>query len=125
MNTFAKLATAAAVAGMMAVPMATPSQAAWSHRHHWRGDGGAAAAIGFGAGALLGAAAANAASGPTYYGPDYGYAGYAYEPAPAYGAYAYAPTYRSGWAGSSAVNEHLCTQSPGSVNYVPCDNAGP
>ena len=52
MNTFAKLATAAAVAGALAVPMATPSQAAWHHH----GDRGTAAAIGFGAGALVGLA---------------------------------------------------------------------
>jgi hypothetical protein len=111
MNTFAKLATAAAVAGALAVPMATPSQAAW--RHH---GGGAAAAIGFGAGALIGAAAANAAYGPDYYGygPSYGYDSYAYEPV--YGAYDYGPRYRGN------INEHLCTMSPGSVNYVPCDS---
>ena len=72
MNTFAKLATAAAVAGALAVPMATPSQAAWNHHH---GDRGAAAAIGFGAGALVGAAAANAAYGPGYYDNGYAYGG--------------------------------------------------
>jgi hypothetical protein len=123
MNTFAKFATAAAVTGLMAVPMATPSQAAWSQHHHWRGDRGAAAAIGFGAGALLGAAAANAAYGPTYYGPTDGYNDYAYA-GPGYGAYAYAPAYRAGWVSGSAINEHQCTMSPGSVNYVPCVNSG-
>jgi hypothetical protein len=124
MNTFAKLATAAAVAGALAVPMATPSQAAWNHHH---GDRGAAAAIGFGAGALVGAAAANAAYGPGYYDNGYAYGGgydsYAAEPAPVYGAYDSAPAYRGGWANSSSINEHQCMMSPGSVNYVPCDNA--
>jgi|SwirhisoilCB1_FD_contig_111_829386_length_473_multi_4_in_0_out_0_1 hypothetical protein len=119
MNIFAKLATAAAVAGALAVPMATPSQAAW--RHHG-GNGAAAAAIGFGAGAVVGAAAANAAAGPGYYDNGYaydsGYDSYAYEPAPAYG---YAPAYRGGYNPSN-VREHQCNLSPGSVNYVPCDN---
>jgi len=93
MNMFAKLATVAAVAGAMAVPMASPSQAAWHHH----GDRGTAAAIGFGAGALVGAAAANAAYGPDYYGADYGYDSYAYAPGPGYAyapgpGYGYAPT---------------------------------
>jgi hypothetical protein len=118
MNTFAKFATAAAVAGALAVPMATPSQAAWHHH----GDRGAAAAIGFGAGALVGAAAANAAYGPGYYDNGYGYDSYASEPAPAYGAYDYAPAYRGDRVNSSTINEHQCMMSPGSVNYVPCDS---
>lgn len=127
MNTFAKLATAAAVAGLMAVPMATPSQAAWSH-HHWRGDRGAAAAIGFGAGALVGAAAANAAYGPGYYdegdaGP--GYNSYAYAE-PGYGGYGYGanPAYPRayGTVNNSAVNEQECSMSPGSTGYTPCLN---
>jgi hypothetical protein len=119
MNMFAKFATAAAVAGALAVPMATPSQAAWRHHH---GGNGAAAAIGFGAGALIGAAAANAAAGPGYYDNGYaydrGYDSYAYDPAP---AYEYAPAYRTGW-NASDMREQQCTLSPGSVNYVPCDN---
>jgi hypothetical protein len=113
MNMFAKFATAAALAGALAVPMATPSQA--------HGSRGAAAAIGFGAGALVGAAAANAAYGPDYYGPDYGYDTYAYAPGPAY-AYAPAPVYRRGFVSNSDVNERLCMLSPGSINYVPCPN---
>jgi hypothetical protein len=125
MNTFAKLAGAMAVTGLMAVPMATPSQAAWHGGHHWGGRG-AAAAIGFGAGALVGAAAANAAYGPDYYygsGPDYGYGydDYAYA-GPGYDAYAYSPGYRHGWVSSSTAREYQCTLSPGSQAYVPCDN---
>ena len=121
MNTFAKLATAAAVAGALAVPMATPSQAAWHHH----GDRGTAAAIGFGAGALVGAAAANAAYGPGYYDNGYGYDSYAYDPAPAYAApayrsYDYAPAYRG--VNSGNVVEHQCMLPPSNVNYVPCEN---
>lgn len=95
MRNIAKFATAAALVGAMAIAT-TPSQA-----EHGRN---AAAAIGFGAGALVGAAAASSAyNGPDYtYGPDYapayyggGYAyqpGYAYEAVPAYEpAYAYEP----------------------------------
>lgn len=87
MRNIAKLATAAALVGAMALAT-TPSQA-----EHGRN---AAAAIGFGAGALVGAAAAsNAYNGPDYapgyYGRDDGYQpGYASEAAPAYEpAYAY------------------------------------
>ena len=137
MNTFAKYATAAAVAGALALP-ATPSMAA-----HGRN----AAAIGFGAGALVGAAAAGAFA-PHYYGSDYAYGpgyaydpGYAYEPdyayepapapvyaAPGYGAYAYepAPAYSyapRGYRSSGDRLEHACMRSPASVNYVPCTNS--
>ena len=64
MRNIAKFATAAALVGAMAIAT-TPSQA-----EHGRN---AAAAIGFGAGALVGAAAASSAyNGPDYaYGPDY------------------------------------------------------
>jgi hypothetical protein len=91
MNRMIKYAAAAGIAGALAIGMSAPSQAA-----HGRN---AAAAIGFGAGALVGAAAASAANN-SYYGPDYGYGGpYAYAPGyaygpdygPRYGAYAYAP----------------------------------
>lgn len=85
MKRMIKYAAVASVAGVLALGMATPSQAE---------DGrNTAAAIGFGAGALVGVAAANAANhGP--YGPGYAYGpAYGYEPgyAPGYGAYAYAP----------------------------------
>lgn len=97
MRNIAKFATAAALVGAMAIAT-TPSQA-----EHGRN---AAAAIGFGAGALVGAAAATAATNDGYYGPGYapdygpayyggGYAtepGYAYDTEPAYEpAYAYEP----------------------------------
>jgi hypothetical protein len=129
MKTFAKLAAAAALTGALAVSMASPSQAAWRHHGNWsHGDRGAAAAIGFGAGALVGAAAANAAYGPGYY--DYGYAGpgydsYAYAgPGYAYAAPVYGPeaTYPYGRVNNSNINEHQCTLSPASTNYVPCLN---
>jgi hypothetical protein len=86
MRNIAKFAAAATFAGALALSAATPSYA----------DGGrnTAAAIGFGAGALVGAAAAGAAYNGGYYGAGYGYApGYAYEPGYSYGGYAYAPGY--------------------------------
>lgn len=95
-----KFATAAALAGALAAGVAMPAQA--------KNGRNTAAAIGFGAGVLTGAAVANANHG-YYYGPRY-YRGYAYEPAyaygyaepgyvyarPGYGAYAYAPVPRGG-----------------------------
>ena len=101
MTRILKYAAAVSAAGLLAVGMSVPSQAA-----HGRN---AAAAIGFGAGALIGAAAASAANsyygpyyGPGYYAPGpyyYDYGGsYAYEPAPVYvepvPTYAAAPVYR-------------------------------
>jgi len=79
-----KYAVAAALAGALAIAATTPSQA-----RHGRI---AAAGIGFAAGAIVGAAAANSYYGPGYYGPAY------YGPAPVYygdGPYAYdaAPVY--------------------------------
>lgn len=128
MNRFAKYATAAALVGAFALPLATPSMAHGYGRHH----GAGAAALGFGAGALVGAAAASAAA-PGYYGPDYAYApdyaygaDYAYAPAavgygPGVGAYAAAPGY-GGYYNWSDWNEQACMMSPGSINYVPCHN---
>lgn len=99
MNTFMKYATAVAVTGAMAFAMATPGQARDGHN-------AAAAAIGFGAGAIVGAAAASSANAG-YYDRGYAYdSGYAYEPSYAYEAapvyvepydsYAYeAPRYRA------------------------------
>ena len=90
MNRMIKYAAAAGVAGVLALGMATPSQA--------RDGRNAAAAIGFGAGALVGVAAASAANhgyyGPGYAdGPVYAERGYAYDRdyGPGYGAYAYVP----------------------------------
>ena len=85
-----RLLAAAALAGALAMSAATPGYAA-----HGRN---AVAAIGFGAGALVGAAAASAANN-AYYGPGYYEPGYAYEPADSYEpayvepapAYAYEP----------------------------------
>jgi hypothetical protein len=111
MKMFIKYASAAALAGALAVAMATPSQA-----RHGRN---AALIGGFAAGAVIGAAAAN-----SYYGPGYGYYddGYAYAPGYA-DAYAYepAPNY---YGPRSYYNrgDRSCMVSPGSVNYVPCNN---
>lgn len=87
MKRMIKYAAAASVAGVLALGMAVPGHAE---------DGrNTAAAIGFGAGALAGAAAANAAHDGYAYGPGYRHArpGYAYGPRyrPGYGAYAYTP----------------------------------
>jgi hypothetical protein len=80
MNKFVKLAGGITLIGALALASAMPSQA--------RNGRNAAAAIGFGAGALVGAAAAGAAyNNNGYYGPGYGpsyYGDYAYEPAPTY-----------------------------------------
>ncbi len=95
MRNIGKFAAVATLAGALAVSAMTPSQA---HDGRW-----GAAAIGFGAGALVGAAAASAAyNSGYYYGSDYAYApgyydygyapGYAYAPGYSYG-YAYEPGY--------------------------------
>ncbi|HKS87020.1 MAG TPA: hypothetical protein VJR71_16200 [Pseudolabrys sp.] len=86
-----KYTAAVALTGALALAAATPSRA-W-HGHH----GGGAAAIGFGVGALAGAAIASSAYNngyyygydyaPGYYAPGYAYDTYAYEPAPVYGYY--------------------------------------
>jgi hypothetical protein len=93
MRTIVKCAAAVALAGTMAVAAASPSQARYGRN--------AAAIGGFAAGALVGAAAANAAS-TSYYGPGYYYEpgytsapAYAYEPAPVYVAPAPRYYYRS------------------------------
>jgi hypothetical protein len=107
MRNIAKFATAAALVGAMAIAT-TPSQA-----EHGRN---AAAAIGFGAGALIGAAAANAAANDAYYGPDYGPAyygrGYAYEPGYAYEA---APAYEPAYAYEAPVMPRRCWVSTDST----------
>ncbi len=80
MKGFIKFAAAVGVAGVLALSMAAPSQAA-------HGRKAAAAAIGFGTGLLVGAAVADAANGPYYgaryrdrYGYGYGRGAYAYVP---------------------------------------------
>lgn len=84
-----KILAAAALAGALLTSTAVPSEAA-----HGRNT---AAAIGFGVGALVGAAATSAAQ-PAYYRPYgyepayYGYGPYAYEPGFAYEpGYVYVP----------------------------------
>ncbi|MCK9918668.1 hypothetical protein MXD81_57045 [Microbacteriaceae bacterium K1510] len=103
MKTVFKFAAAAALTGALAVAAVTPSEA--------RNGRNAAAAIGFGAGALIGAAAATANSG-YYYGPGYAYGpgyyayepGYAYEPAPVYVAPSYGYGYRNNYRPSCAID---------------------
>lgn len=84
MNRIVKSATTATLTGALALASAMPSQA---HDGRW-----GAAAVGFGAGALVGAAAASTAyNNGYYYGADYYEPGYAY--APGYDSYAYEPGY--------------------------------
>jgi len=92
MKVIIKYTTAIALTGAVALAAVAPSEA--------RNGRNAAAAIGFGAGALVGAAAASSAySSGYYYGPD-AEPGYAYEPAPVYvEPYAYEPApYYSGYS---------------------------
>jgi hypothetical protein len=90
MRTVIKYAAVTTLAGALALAVTSPSEA--------RNGRNTAAAVGFAAGALIGAAAANAASSNYYYAPGY-YAyepGYAYEPAPVYvdpGPTYYRPVY--------------------------------
>jgi len=71
-----KYTTAAVLAGALALAAATPGQA--------RDGRNTAAAVGFAAGAVVGAAAASAYNGYYYYGAPAYYSDYAYEPAPVY-----------------------------------------
>jgi hypothetical protein len=101
MKSIVKYAVAIVLTGALVLAAATPSEAC---NGRWT-----AAAIGFGAGALVGAAAANAAYNGGYsYGPGYYYApGYAYTPAYGYyDAYAYAPGPGYGYYGSRWSDEH-------------------
>lgn len=113
MNTVLKYAAAAALTGALAVAAATPGEA--------RGGRNAAAAIGFGAGALIGAAAASAASNSYYYGPSYyepGYAyepGYVYEPVPVYVAPSYGYRYRNNYRPPCAID-----MGYGKLDYSSC-----
>ena len=109
MKTFTKFAVTAVMAGAVALAAASPSEA--------RG-GRNAAIIGFGAGAIAGAAIAGSYNNGYYdrgYYADPGYAydsGYAYEPAPVYvepaPTYYYSRPYRGTRSG--------CGSSPGSMN---------
>lgn len=112
MTRILKYTAAVALTGALAFAAATPSQA----RH-----GRNAAAIGFGVGAVAGAAAASAAYGGYYYGPGY-YGGYAYEPGYAYD-YDVAPGYV--YSGPHFYYGHDrqrdCTVSPASHRFGACD----
>ncbi len=77
MKTLIKYTAAVALTGAMALAAATPSEARYGRN---------AAAIGFGVGAIAGAAIASSA----YNGGYYGYGGYGYYDEP---AYAYSPGY--------------------------------
>ena len=117
MNTIVKYAAAATLAGALALAFAMPSQA--------RDGRNAAAAIGFGAGALVGAAAAGGAYNNGYYGDAYAYEpGYAYQPGYVYDAdpgYVYdsGPTYY-GVAPRYYNHQQDCTASPSSRMYNSC-----
>lgn len=112
MKTIFKFAVAAILTGALAFAAVTPSEA--------RDGRNAAAAIGLGAGVLVGAAIANSNNG--YYGSGYyaepGYApgyyaepGYAYEPVYVEPA----PTYY--YSGRSQRGTRNCTSSPASMNF--------
>jgi len=118
MRTTVKFAAGLALAGVLTMAAATPSQARW---HHWHG-----AAAGFAAGAVLGAAAANSyyyGPGPYYaYAP--GYYAYAYEPAYAYDPgiqadYGYTFGLRTNNYGANADSRH-CGVSPASSQAGIC-----
>ena len=122
MKRVSKYAAAAIVTGALALAAVTPSQARWyghhGYGHHWHNNAGPAAAIGFGVGALVGAAAASNYYGNGYaYGPDYGYA-YAPDAGSAYAAPGY------DYFNNPYANPHTgpgCIQSPGSMNFTGCD----
>lgn len=111
MKMIAQCAAAFTVAGLIAAGAAMPAQAK---------DGrNTAAAIGFGAGVLAGAAAANAYNG-YYYAPRY-QRGYAYAPGyvyvePGYGTYAYGPR-PYGYGTSSCSTEGTYGRDD---DYAPC-----
>lgn len=112
MKTFLKIAGAVALTGAIALAAASPSQA--------RDGRYGAAAIGFGAGALVGAAAASSYyNGGYYYGaPGYAYdPGYAYEPAAAPVYVDPGPGYYYSGRPYSRNNIRNCTSSPGSQNF--------
>ena len=112
MNRILKGAAAATLIGALAASAAVPAQARMSRA--------GAAAIGFGAGAVVGAAAANAAN-QGYYGPRaevYGPGPYAYEP---YGyASASQPGYDYQYFGDRNWQEKI-TCNPASMNYTDCE----
>lgn len=112
MNAIIKYGAAVALTGALALAAVTPSEA--------RGGRNAAAAIGFGVGAVAGAAVASSAYNGGYYGyydepgyayaPGYAYESYGYDSYESYGydSYAYepAPRYRyfRNWSGEHSTN---------------------
>ena len=101
MRTALKYAAGLTLTGALALAMATPGQAREGRR--------TAAAVGFGAGAVVGAAAVNANRG-TYAPGNYDLNNaYAYEPAPYYGPARGAPS------------TSVCGVSPASFNAGACD----
>jgi len=115
MRMLSKYAASVAIAGALAFAAATPSQARW-YGHGWHGHGWHnGAAIGFGVGALVGAAAANAAY-PGYYGY-----GYAYAPDDAYYApYAYEPAYAAPYYGPGTAPACAGSLGYGRPDYSSC-----
>jgi len=103
MKTFLKYAATVALAGALALAATAPSEAR---------NGRNAAAIGFGVGALAGAAIASSAYNNGYYYGDPGYAygpGYAYDDAYVPDSYAYEPApsygyYHGGWSRQQNTN---------------------
>jgi hypothetical protein len=102
MKTFLKITGAVALTGVIALAAASPSEA--------RSGRNAAAAVGFGAGALVGAAAASSYNNDYYYGE-----GYAYEPAAVYGGRG--PAYYYGGRPYGLNSIRNCTSSPSSQNF--------
>ena len=117
MNTLVKTSMAVALAGALSLAAISPSAAR-------SGRGWAAAGAGFAAGAIIGAAAANANGyyGPSYYAPAPVYTeGYVsepdyYEPAPTY----YRPAYRGG-VYSPNYNPYVCSTDEGYGRRGSCD----
>jgi hypothetical protein len=100
MKTMLKYAATVALTGALALAAAAPSEAR---------DGHNAAAIGFGVGALAGAAIASSAYNNGYYYGDPGYAyapGYAYDDAYVYDSYAYEPAPRYGYYSDRWSRQH-------------------
>jgi hypothetical protein len=101
MKTILKYAATVALTGALALAAAAPSEA--------RNGRNAAAAIGFGVGAVAGAAIASSAYNNGYYYGDPGYAyapGYAYDDGYAYDSYAYEPAPRYGYYGHRWSSQH-------------------
>jgi hypothetical protein len=99
MKTIIKYAATVALTSALALAAAAPSEAR---------NGRNAAAIGFGVGAVAGAAIASSAYNNGYYAdPGYAYApDYAYEPGPVDGSYAYGPAPRYRYYGNSWSSQH-------------------